>query len=303
MPTLEPLTIRKTLARRLSASLATECGEMLSRCRTGKFGWFRMPAEIEDARNRLAGGDYYVITYENEGRINNCVNKFIFPENTSENLQKFDAEIMSSTDSELSVLLDDLEQSMDVDNSLFDALSPKTDEERENYRKIFEALPENERQLATIRMQYFLIYLNASFYNMLSMMVHGQKLTTLVPMAMQGDKEAFCKAVQIDRNLLTGHPYFKETYVHLLRGEDQAFFDRLLYRLSNPTTRGKIRFPALFIVFAVLQSFECLDELTAAEILDICDAAGLDRFQNRIEDENNLVRRRIDYRTMQRLSK
>jgi hypothetical protein len=303
MTTLEPLTIRKTLARRLSASLASDCGEVLSRCKAEKYGWFQMPKEIEEARNRLAGGDFYVITYEDEARINNCIYKFIFPENTTENLLQFDAEIMSSTESDLSELLDDLDESTEEDSSLFDAFSPKTETERENARKIHEALSEDERKLALITTQYLLIFLNASFYNMLSMMVHGQKLTTLVPLAMQGDKEAFCKAVQIDRNLLTGHPYFKETHARLIRGEDQNFHDLLQYRLSNPTTRGKIRFPALFIVFAVLQSFECLDELTAAEILDICDAAGLDRFQNRIEDENNLVRRRIDYRTMQRLSK
>jgi hypothetical protein len=134
-------------------------------------------------------------------------------------------------------------------------------------------------------------------------MVHGQKLTTLVPLAMQGDQEAFCKAVQIDRNLLTGHSYFKEIHSRLIRGGDSGFLKRLNYRLSNATTRGKIRFPVLYMMFATLDSFQCLDELTAGEILDICDEAGLDRFQNRIEDENNLVRRRIEYRTMQKLSK
>jgi hypothetical protein len=118
---------------------------------------------------------------------------------------------------------------------------------------------------------------------------------------LQGDKEAFCKAVQIDRNLLTGLPYFRDTYARLQSGEDNDFLDALLYRIGNPTLRGKIRFPALYMVFATLDSFNWLDDFTASEILDICDEAKLDRFQNRIVDENYLNKRRIEYRRMQKI--
>ena len=187
--------------------------------------------------------------------------------------------------------------------SAFDTFFPKTESERENARNVFESLNETEQTAVITRTQYFLFFIYASFYNLLSVMIHGQKLTTLVPLAMQGDKEAFCKSVQIDRNLLTGHPYFKNTYARLLRGEDQDFLECLLYRMGNPTTRSRIRFPTLYMVFATLESFQCLDEHTASEILDICDTAQLDRFQNRIEDENNLIRRRRDYRNMQKLAK
>lgn len=149
----------------------------------------------------------------------------------------------------------------------------------------------------------FIAFFYSFFYNTLSLMVHGQKLTTLVPLALKGDKEAFCKAVQIDRNLLDGHPYFRDTYARLLAGEDKGFLDALLYRIGNPTTRGKIRYPALYMVFTVLESFNWLDGFTASEILDICDEAKLDRFQNRIEDENFLIKRRLEYRRFQNASK
>jgi len=148
----------------------------------------------------------------------------------------------------------------------------------------------------------FIAFFYSFFYNMLSLMVHGQKLTTLVPLALQGNKEAFCKAVQIDRNLLTGHTYFKDTYARLQTGEDKEFLDALLYRVGNPTTRGKLRFPALYMVFTILDSFDWLDDFTAPEILDICDEARLDRFQNRIDDENQLTKRRIEYRRFQKTS-
>jgi len=54
-------------------------------------------------------------------------------------------------------------------------------------------------------------------------------------------------------------------------------------------------------MFATLEPFGWLDDFTASEILDMCDEAGLDRYQNRIEDENNLVRRRLEYREKQKI--
>jgi hypothetical protein len=56
------------------------------------------------------------------------------------------------------------------------------------------------------------------------------------------------------------------------------------------------------MVFATLESFHLLDAFTATEILDICDEAKLDRFQNRIEDENYLIKRRREYRRFQKIT-
>ena len=77
----------------------------------------------------------------------------------------------------------------------------------------------------------------------------------------------------------------------------------MLYRIGNPTTRGKIRFPALYMVFTILDGFGWLDDMTASEILDICDEAKLDRYQSRIEGETNVIKRRIEYRRFQKVSK
>ena len=131
-------------------------------------------------------------------------------------------------------------------------------------------------------------------------MVHGQKLTTLVPLALQGDKKSFCKAIQIDRNLLTGHPYFRDTYARLQTGEDPNFLDDITSYIKRPPIQGRIRFPVLYILFAILDGFKRLEDFSASEILDICDDAKLDRYQNRIEDENYLIKRRLEYRKKQK---
>ena len=132
-------------------------------------------------------------------------------------------------------------------------------------------------------------------------MVHGRKLSTLVPLALQGDQKAFCKAVQIDRNLLTGHPYFQDTYARLQTGENPNFLNAVLTHIKRSPIQGRIEYPALYSLFATLDTFGWLDDFTASEILDMCDDARLDRYQNRIEDENNLVRRRKEYREKQKI--
>ena len=280
--------------------LAPECGETLAAFREKRDGWVKFPPELELARKNTGLGDAYVRTYEDELRIYGCLMRWAFPENTAEAVKELDAELcQASSDAKLEFIN---EASGDLSEGL-DTLFNMSDEEREELRQKFEALSEQEKIAEIHKAQNLLVFIYAYFYNTLSLMVHGQKLTTLVPLALQGDKEAFCKAVQIDRNILTGHPYFKDTYARLQGGEDRDFLDAVLYRIGNPTTRGKIRFPALYMVFATLDSFNWLDDFTAPEILDICDEAKLDRFQNRIEDESYLIKRRIEYRQFQKISK
>jgi hypothetical protein len=299
------IRIEKSLARRLAVLAAPECGEVLSEFRFNRDGWVKMPAEFELVRKNSGVGELYVLTYEDENRIWNCLFKGIFPENTAEELKKLDEELLALSEEEKLTLFDEdsissLNKNLDF---AWDDIFPKTEEAKEAARKLFDALSEEEKKTAAYRAAMFVVFFFAYFYNILSLMIHGQKLSTLVPLALKGDQEAFCKAAQIDRNLLTGHPYFRDTYARLQTGEDKDFLDALLYRIGNPTTRGKVRFPALYMVFAILESLHWLDDFSASEILDLCDEAKLDRFQNRVEDTNYLNKRRIEYRLLQKSGK
>lgn len=297
--------IEKSLAHRLAVLVAPECGEVLSMFRSNRDGWVKMPTEIETIRRNLGIGEIYVHTYEDENRIWSCLFRGAFPKNTIEELKKVDEEFLALSESEKLALFDDdavayFNNELDI---AWDEIFPKTEEAKEAARNKFEALSDEEKKTAAYSAVMFVVFFYAYFYNLLSLMVHGQKLTTLVPLALQGDKDAFCKAIQIDRNLLTGHPYFKDTYARLQMGEDKDFLDAILYRIGNPTTRGKIRFPALYMVFTTLESLHWLNDFSASEILDLCDEAKLDRFQNRVEDENYLNKRRIEFRQMQKIGK
>ena len=131
-------------------------------------------------------------------------------------------------------------------------------------------------------------------------MTHGAKLTALVPQAMAGNEDAFLKAIQIDRYLLTHHPFFVQRKQEAQDRGEQEFLRKLAYRESNSNLAGKIRYPALFMLFGILESIQWLDDLSHVEILDICDEIGLDRYQNRIEDTNYLTKRLVNYRNWQK---
>jgi hypothetical protein len=297
--------VKKSVARFLAIELAPECGEVLAAFRAKSKGWVKMPEEIERVYKGLGLGPFYVVAYEDELRIFNCLYKAFFLEDAAEELREAEEELLACSEEEqLALFREDALPAIDESlDELLESFFHRTEQDREAARLKYEALTEDERKDSLFRLAMFMAFFYSFFYNILSLMVHGQKLTTLVPLALKGDKEAFCKAIQIDRNLLEGHRYFRETYARLQSGDDQEFLKDVLYRIGNPTTRGKIRFPALYALFSILEHFGWLDDFTAPELLDVCDEAKLDRFQNRIEDENYLTRRRLEYRRFQKIRK
>jgi len=294
--------IEKSVAHFLAVTLAPECGEVFKTIRAKRNGWIKMPEWLEQARKNSGLGDTYVTLYEAEPRINYCLIKSIFLENTSELIKQFDNALTEVSEVEKLTILknfndDSPNENISTENE--DVLS-QLREAPEITQEEFDALPEEERIAITHRAQSFLAFFYATFFNSVALMVHGQKLTALVPLALQGDKKAFCKAVQIDRNLLIGHPYFRDTYAKLQTGENPNFLSDVLTHINRPPIQGRICFPALYSLFATLDTFGWLNDFTAPEILDMCDEAGLDRYQNRIEDENYLIKRRIEYRKKQK---
>jgi hypothetical protein len=140
----------------------------------------------------------------------------------------------------------------------------------------------------------------AVFYNILSIMVHGERLTALVERAISGDDEAFVLAVQVDRNILTGIPYFRERLSRAQWSGERQFLRLLGYRLGNSILRGKIRYRRLWLALALLDLLGHLDRsLTAEKLLEILDAVGVDKHENRIEDVGYLRKRIREYRRFQ----
>jgi len=297
--------IEKSIARFLASVFAPEGGALVDIFRSSRNGWIKLPEEFEQARKNTGLGDTYVVVYESEPLILHCLIRAIFSEKYNEELKMFNDIYDAASEKEKIECLKEISDELLSDDTYIKLIEliPRTQETREAAQRAFDVLPEDEQIEILKHTKLFLIFFFASFYNYISVMVHGQKLTKLVPLALQGNREAFCKAVQIDKNLLTGHPYFRETYGKLPMGndEDRSFFRAITSWQAHSQTNSKIKYPSLYLMFAVLDSFGWLDKFTAYEILDMCDEAKLDRYQNRIEDENCVIKRRLEYRKMQKI--
>jgi hypothetical protein len=160
----------------------------------------------------------------------------------------------------------------------------------------FNALSKEDQAEAVRVGQHLWMGFLACFFQNVSVMVHGEKLTSLVAQAKAGSDDAFCKAVQIDKRILTTIPYFKQRFERGTLEGDQDFTDALAYRLQCPPYKGKIRHKALWMTFAYLDMVGLLDNLTHQEILDLCDDAGVGGYPNRIEDVRHISKRLADFR-------
>ena len=300
---MEP-RIEKSIAITLASQLVPICTELLMDYMDKCNGWIKMPKEFEQIRKNSDLGDSYVLAYEEESRILSCLMKSLFPSDTSNQLEQFDNEFLAVKENEKLDFVDSyLSEKLDGDLfHLFEKLSNATNEDQEIARKELEALSEDEKREIFLSRQLFFAYIYAYFYNHIALMVHGQKLTTLVPLALKGNQKAFCKAIQVDRNILTGHPYFRDIYARLQTGENPNFLTDITSYINRPPIQGRIEYPALYMLFAVLDGFKWLDEITAREILDLYNGMGFCGDHGYIEDENSVVKKRIEYRKKQKTS-
>jgi hypothetical protein len=177
---------------------------------------------------------------------------------------------------------------------------PKTQREKQLAREAFEALSEDEQKAATIFWRRFMMAFLAGFHQVLSLMVHGEKLTSLVAQAKAGDDKAYAKAVQIDKRIMSRIPYFQARLATADTLGDRSFTEMVGAHLQRPPYKGKIRHKTLYLAFAVLDMCGLLETMKHREILDLCDEAGMGGYPSRIEDVKNLSKRLKEYRAFQR---
>lgn len=257
----------------------------------------RLPQYLVTAKERLKA-EQYVRLYENESWIHNALALGVLG---YDELKLVSAELETLSDTEQAMLLDQLVTDLESD-LIDDAIDELENQNPDEAVKAFEALSEEEKKKTIVQAHFIVMFLHAGFYNYVAVMVHGNKMTELVPAAIAGDRTAFLKAVQIDKSLLVNHSYFREARQRAIEAREEDFLRQILYWETKPVLAGRIRYPGLWMMFSVLDSLKYLDgTFSHEELLDLCDKAGLDRFQNRIEDVNYLTKRLSAFRKAQKL--
>lgn len=287
--------VRKETAVSIVTQMLPNYLEMLSDCKDEKT-WQTLTARIAEARNRLKVDDY-VLIYEDERRIGNALMAALM---SPEDLQEFLRELSALSHEEQLNTLDEFGRPGGGADELANALVPDTPEEQQAQLDAFNALDEEGKQKAVRHSQYLMMFFLSWFHQTLAVMVHGEKMTSLVPKALAGDDEAALKAIHIDKSLLTLHPKFIEWHRNAACAGNSALLNKIAYRSASPATRGRVQLAGVFSAFALLESLGWLNDCRHREILSICDAAGLDRWQNRIEDENAVTKALLKYRRYQK---
>lgn len=286
----------KEVAIRYIQKLLPDYGEMLSKIEKHR-GWVIFEPWIYTAIENLKISDYAKL-YPDESIIPKLFVVAVFD---VDKFKKLIVEIERGTADEQTAFLDDWITDVDQADTddFWDVDIPETPEEQEEAKKLLESLSEEERADIRNRVICNLTFFLITFHNHLAIMVHGRKMSQLVIEAIEGNDDAFVLATQIDSTVLQSIPFFQERVTRARREGDSNFLDKLAYRQKIPPLQGKIRFRLLYLLFAMLDGMNILNELTCPEILAICDAADLDRWQNRIEDEGYLAKRLREYRRFQ----
>lgn len=261
-------------------------------------GWIIFPPQfVEVYRNLKLEG--YVRLYGDEKHIVCAVLVGLFGASAAKDLVQ---ELAGMSGDE--VVNGFLEYGEEVDRILEPInVFPKTPAERQEAQDRFSKLSKDEQQTAIRQGQFFWSGFLAVFYQFISVMVHGEKLTALVAQGIAGDPKAFAKAIQIDRNLLQFAP-FKERMERAQFEGDSRFLDDVSSRMRNPVAKGKIRHRELWLAFSILEGMGLLDgSLSHGELLTLLDKSGVNLQHNRISDEKNLAKRLKDYRLFQARSK
>lgn len=257
-------------------------------------GWFRFPSFLQNLIRNLRI-EAYPILYANEASmVAVCLHGFL----SADEIKQLGTELEAASIEERGEFLLDLLSG--VSDGFEQVQIPKTPQEQEAARQAFLAMSEEERAVSIKQAQYGISSFLAWFHQYLSVMVHGEKLTSLVTQATTGDDQAFVKAIQIDKRVLTEIPYFRERFARAQDEADSDFFDRVSYRLKTAPYRGKIRHKSLWYAFAVLEQAGWLDRLKHRELLEICDDVGVGGYDSRIESEKHLGARLREYRAFQK---
>lgn len=260
-------------------------------------GWIAMPPKILKIVDRLKIHNYPEL-YRNEGTISKLL---LLSFMSVEKINELGAELLQMPERDRPHRVEELIKSIGEATDTISENFPDTPEKEQEANQIFSELCPDDQAKAIRQAQIMMSAFLAAFFNLISMMTHGRKMTDLVQAAERGDDHAFQLAVQIDKRILSGLLYFKERHEKAISGGDIDFLDKLHYRLTNPLLRSKIRYKTLWLALAYLDVSGHLDgSLKHREILDICNDAGVGGYKNRIEDVAYLSIRLREYRKFQK---
>jgi hypothetical protein len=174
--------LSKICAIRLVVQFSSEYVEMLTAFQSPG-GRLQLPRKFLDFKDHFKINNYSEL-YDDERQINVSLLLALFGD---EGLKELNSEVSGMAPEDLeSFLVEVAEDGESFDISGF--FPANTEEEKAKAIAEFEQLSAEEKSDATKRVQFFWSFFFAQFHNTLSVMVHGEKLTSLVPKVLTRDE-------------------------------------------------------------------------------------------------------------------
>jgi membrane-associated protease RseP (regulator of RpoE activity) len=256
-------------------------------------GQFAFRSEFTDAIANLRI-ESYPLLYENEASVGVLLARAMLGK---EGARDFDEAMRTATPEERGAALQEVGQDLEA---FGDAIDFDTeDAERTQAKEAFQSLPADQQTKAVEFAQHVFAGILVLFYQQLSIMVHGEKLTALVAQSKAGNDEAFLKAIQIDKRILTKVPYFEARFMRAQLQDERQFRTAVARKLEASPYVGKISHKKLWLAFAFLEGVGLLESFDGNGLLDMLQEVGVIDDEKPIDDVKNLLKLKARYREFQ----
>jgi hypothetical protein len=267
--------------------------EWLLRHIESKNGFFRFPKQVTDFIERFRIENYPLL-YQSEAAISYAFVRSVL---TEAEIKELNDELIAMSVEErgqaTQAFVTGMKEGVDGAIAYAEARTP------EELEAEFSAMSTQEQQDAVKTIQWFGMSCLSMFYQVLSTMVHRQKLTSLVAQAKAGDDVALARAVQIDPRIAGVDPYFRNRIANLHAEGNDVLRRKLSYVMNSAPYKGRVRHKSLWMGFAFLDMCGHLDTLKHREMLDVFDEAGIGGYDNRIGEVKFLTKRLSEYKASQ----
>lgn len=249
--------------------------------------------EFADAITNLRIEDYPLL-YENEAYAGKLMVRAVMGPDGARN---FDAAMATATPEERGAALKALGEDLEAVANIFDFDVPE--DKKAEAKLAFEALSPEVQTATSQFMRHMFAGVLVTFHQQLSIMVHGEKLTALVAQAKAGRDEAFLKAIQIDKRILTKLPHFEARFIRAQLQDERQFRTAIARKLEAPPYVGKIVHKKLWLAFSLLEGLGLLDSCDGNSLLDMLQEVGVIDDERPIEDVKSLLKLKARYREFQ----
>lgn len=142
-----------------------------------------------------------------------------------------------------------------------------TDEQEETDEDLSEA------QLNALRslIKWCLLWM----HDLTSLMVHGERIFSLVQKAVTGNRSAMLKVLQTDPSSFQYIPEFQKIHAQAVVSRDKKFLNSMNHHLNNRVGQSKLSHRIIYTVIFLLDTLQILGNMTNKEILELCDVSGL----------------------------